>query len=202
MIARLFGKVVEKGLDHAVLDVGGVGYKVFASVGTLASLPPPGGEAALRVHTHVAEAALDLYGFADALEEQVFHCLLGAPNIGCKKAIQMLSGLPAEEIVDAVRSEDAKRLAGAHGVGKKTAERLVVELKDRIGALSASVPVSSKKAPEPALENLLEQLMSGLVGLGFKIDQARGAAESTLEDLGEDELPVLLRDALRRLRRG
>lgn len=202
MIARLRGKVLEKGVDHVVMDVCGVGYRVFASLGTLAALPPPGEEATLRAHTNVAETALDLYGFLDGLEEEVFHCLIGAPNVGCKKAMQILSGLPAADIVAAVRSGDAARLSKAHGVGKKTAERLVVELRDRLGALGDRVPEAAESTEGSAVPPaLLENVTSGLVGLGFKRDQARAAAEATLEELGGDDLPVLLRDALQRLRK-
>jgi holliday junction DNA helicase RuvA len=203
MIARLFGTVLEKGIDHVIVDAGGVGYRVFASVGTLAALPAPGGEVRLRIHTHVAETAFDLYGFADVLEEQVFHCLIDAPNIGCKKALQILSGLPAEEIVAAVRAGDAGRLSKAHGVGKKTAERLVVELRDRIATLPVGLKeVGGEGEAAPAGGTLLDHVTSGLVGLGYKPDAAEAAAEAALADLGGEDLPALLRDALQRLRKG
>ncbi len=200
MIARITGTVLEKGVDHVIVDACGVGYKVFASLGTLSMLPAPGGEAALRVHTNVAETAFDLYGFGDGLEEEVFRCLIGAPNIGCKKAMQILSGLPASEIVAAVRSGDVASLARAHGVGKKTAERLVVELRDRIAALvTERKDIDDSRRPRPTA--VVDHVTSGLVGLGFKLEQARSAAEATVEEIGGDDLPALLRDALQRLRR-
>jgi Holliday junction DNA helicase RuvA len=194
LIARLHGKVVDKGVDHAIVDVGGVGYLVHASVGTLASLPL-GDAATLRIHTHVREDALDLYGFADEVEELVFRELIATPNIGCKKAITILSGLPAEEIVDAIREGDAPRLARAHGVGKKTAERLVVELKDRLARFA---PGAAGKAPKGTL---VDDLVSGLTNLGYKADAATAAAEEVLAELGGNDLSTLLREALGRLRK-
>ncbi len=194
MIARLHGKVTDKGVDHAIVDVGGVGYRVHASVGTLASLPL-GDTATLRIHTHVREDALDLYGFADEIEELVFHELIATPNIGCKKAITILSGLPAEEIVDAIRAGDAPRLAKAHGVGKKTAERLVVELKDRLDRFA---PGAAGKAPGGTLT---DDLVSGLTNLGYKGEAAAAAAEQVLAEIGGNDLSTLLREALGRLRK-
>ena len=194
MIARLHGQVIHKGVDHAIVDVGGVGYRVHASVGTLASLPL-GDTATLRIHTHVREDALDLYGFADEIEELVFHQLIATPNIGCKKAITILSGLPAEEIVDAIRAGDAPRLAKAHGVGKKTAERLVVELKDRLDRFALG---PAGKAPGGTL---VDDLVSGLTNLGYKADAAAAAAEEVLAEIGGDDLSTLLREALGRLRK-
>lgn len=195
MIARLTGTVVEKGLDHAIVDVGGVGYRVFASVGTLATLTLGAERTSLRIHTHVREDTLDLYGFADEVEELVFHELIATPNIGCKKAIAILSGLPAEEIVAAIRDGDAPRLARAHGVGKKTAERLVVELKDRIVRIAPNGAATPRAAP------LSEDLVSGLTNLGYKADAAAAAAEEVLAEIGGDDLSRLLREALGRLRR-
>lgn len=198
MIARLTGVVAEKGIDHVVLDVHGVGYRVAGTVSTLAALPPVGESATLNIHTHVREDTLDLYGFSNALEETVFHALISTPNIGCKKAINILSGLPAEEVIAAVRAEDPVRLAKARGVGKKTAERLVVELKDR-------VPLTAVEAGGGLAANghspVLDDLVGGLTNLGYKADVARQTAEVVLAELGDAELPALLREALGRLRR-
>lgn len=198
MIARLTGKITDKGVDHAVVDVGGVGYLVYASVGALSAWPAAE-TVSLRVHTHVREDTLELYGFADEAEELVFHELIATPNIGCRKAVHILSGLPAEEIVAAVRDGDSKRLAKAHGVGKKTAERLVVELKDRLPNLTP--PKGGTKAPAGGSRKL-DELVSGLVNLGYKADLAERVAEEVLEDHGDADLPTLLREVLGRLRRG
>ncbi len=173
------------------MDVGGVGYLVHASVSTLAALPRPGGEATLRIHTHVRDDALELYGFVDPEEEMVFRQLIQTPNIGCKKALAILSSLPARDVVEAVRAGDAPRLARAHGIGKKTAERLVLELKDRLGAGAEASPVAG------AIET---DLVRGLTGLGFKEDASRRVARAVLEALPDAELPVLLKEAIARLR--
>lgn len=196
MIARLRGELLEKGLDHAIVDVGGVGYRVFASLPTLAGLPAPGAQVSLRIHTHVREDAFELFGFATEVEEMVFEQLIATPNIGCKKAITILSGLPAEEVVAAIRDGDAARLAKAHGVGKKTAERLVVELRDRLSRL---VPVEGGRSTLTG--GPVEDVVSGLTNLGYKADDARAAAEEVVAELGGADLPLLLRESLSRLRR-
>ena len=191
MIGRLTGRIVEKTASEVIVDVGGVGYLVHASVSTLAALPRPGGEATLRIHTHVRDDALELYGFVDPEEEMVFRQLIQTPNIGCKKALSILSSLPAEEVVAAVRAGDAPRLARAHGIGKKTAERLVLELKDRLG--------SGREAAAPA-RTLEADLVRGLTGLGFKEEACRRAAREVLAAHPDAELPVLLKQAIALLR--
>ena len=139
MIARLAGKVAEKGADHVVLDVGGVGYLVHLSAVTLASLPPQGGEAALRTFTNVRQDAIELYGFATEEEEAVFRALIDVKGVGPRAAQNILSGIDARELAQAVAGGDVARLTKVPGIGKKTAERLVVELKEKL-ALSRAPP--------------------------------------------------------------
>ena len=136
MIARLSGIVVEKRDDHAILDVNGVGYRVQLSAASLAALPAPGEKAALRTHTHVREDALQLFGFATEEEEAVFHELIGVKNVGPRAAQNILSGIEPRELARAVAEGDVGRLTKVPGVGKKTAERLVVELKEKLLSLA------------------------------------------------------------------
>ena len=195
MIARLAGVVLEKGADHAIIDVNGVGYRVQLSRTALAALPPPGEKAQLRCHTHVREDALQLFGFVSEEEESVFHELMGVKNVGPRAAQNILSGIEARDLARAVAVGDVARLTQVPGVGKKTAERLVVELKDRLAALArAGVP---KGAPA---EGPLEQLTQALLGLGFKAAQAEAAAEKLRAGAAGKALDELLRDALQLLR--
>ncbi|RMG17968.1 MAG: Holliday junction branch migration protein RuvA [Deltaproteobacteria bacterium] len=191
MIGRLTGRVAEKTASEVIVDVGGVGYLVHASISTLAALPKVGAETTLRIHTHVRDDALELYGFVDPEEEMVFRQLIQTPNIGCKKALAILSSLPAREVVEAVRAGDVRRLARAHGIGKKTAERLVLELKDRLA--QGEVGAAGGHPTEA-------DLVAGLVGLGFKEDAARRAAREAIAERPEAELAALLKEAIARLR--
>jgi Holliday junction DNA helicase RuvA len=193
VIARLSGVVLEKGPDHALLDVGGVGYRVQLSQASLGRLPPPGEKAALRIHTHVREDALQLFGFASEEEEAVFHELIGVKNVGPRAAQNILSGIEARELARAVADGDVARLTKVPGVGKKTAERLVVELKEKLLALARAA------APGRPGGGALEQLEQALLGLGYRAPQAQQAAEALRERAGEP-LDVLLRDALKLLR--
>ena len=198
MIARLTGEVLEKGAESLVIDVQGVGYLVHASLETLARCPPAGETVRLRVVTQVREDAIELFGFHSPLEELVFTKLIQIPSIGPRKAINILSSLPAEEVIAAVRDEDAKRLSQANGVGKKTAERLILELKDKVAGLSAG----AEGAPAaPTHRALADDLVAGLEGLGYRREQAEEAARGVLKARPEGELPELLREALSLLRK-
>lgn len=194
MIARLAGLVAEKGEDHAVVDVGGIGYRVHLSQPTLASLPPVGEKVALRTYTHVREDVLQLFGFAGEEEESVFHELMGVKNVGPRAALNILSGIEPRDLARAVADGDVARLTRVPGVGKKTAERLVLELKEKLVALARAAAPRSQ-APRGALE----QLAQALTGLGYKAPQAEQAAEA-LRDRADRPLDELLREALKLLR--
>jgi Holliday junction DNA helicase RuvA len=195
VIARLGGIVVEKGEDHAIVDVNGVGYRVQLSRTSLAALPPPGGKATLRCHTHVREDALQLFGFASEEEESVFHELIGVKNVGPRAAQNILSGIAPRDLARAVAEGDVGRLTQVPGVGKKTAERLVVELKERLASLARAA------APRgPAATGPLDQLQQALLGLGFKPAQAEGAVEKLRASAAGKAIDELLRDALALLR--
>jgi holliday junction DNA helicase RuvA len=196
VIARLSGKLAEVGDGFAVLDVGGVGYLVHLSRLSLAGLPARGEAVSLRILTHVREDALDLFGFASEEEEAVFRALIQVKGVGPRAAQNILSGIEARELAQAVASGDVVRLTKVPGVGKKTAERLVVELKDRLATLArASGP--ARTAPGA---DALEQLRTALLNLGYRPPQADGAVEALREAAQGRRLDDLLREALKLLR--
>jgi Holliday junction DNA helicase RuvA len=196
VIARLTGTVLEKGDGEAILDVNGVGYRVHLSTVSLSALPPLGERATLRCHTHVREDALDLFGFATEEEEAVFHELVGVKNVGPRAAQNILSGIEAKELAQAVAQGDLARLTKVPGIGKKTAERLVVELKEKLVALArAAGPARPKPGAGP-----LEQLAQALVNLGYRPAQAEEVAASFRDEARDKRLDELLREALKRLR--
>lgn len=196
MIARLTGVVEEKQEGAVVLDVNGVGYLVRLSAGSLAALPARGERAALRIHTHVREDALDLYGFATEEEQEVFRALVDVKGVGPRAAQNILSGIEPRDLAQAVAHGDVARLTRVPGVGKKTAERLVVELKDKLLALARAAGPAKAKAGG----GILEQLAQALVGLGYKPVQAEEAAQALREEVEGKTLDELLREALKRMR--
>jgi Holliday junction DNA helicase RuvA len=196
VIARLSGVLAEKGDGEVVVDVGGVGYRVFVSDVSLGGLPPRGEKVALRTYTHVREDALDLYGFASEEEEAVFRELIGVKNVGPRAAQNILSGIQARDLAVAVAQGDVARLTKVQGVGKKTAERLVVELKDKLVALArAAGPARARPGADA-----LEQLRTALVNLGYKAPQADGALDALRDGAEGKRLDELLREALKLLR--
>jgi Holliday junction DNA helicase RuvA len=196
VIARLAGTIAEKLEDGAIVDVNGVGYRVFLSTPSLAAVTQ-GERAALRVHTHVREDALTLFGFATAEEEAVFHELIGVSQVGPKAALNILSGIGARDLALAVAQGDVARLTKIPGVGKKTAERLVVELKEKLAAVARSA--APRRA---ALPGALEQVEQALLGLGFRPPQAQAAVEALREDAAGKTVEALLKEALKRMRAG
>lgn len=202
MIASLSGLVEEKRADEVVVDVNGVGYRVFVSLRSQARLPPEGQKVKLRVQTIVREDALDLYGFMTAAEEQLFVMLTSVSHVGPKLAMNVLSGLEPGELAHAIGSGDVARLTKLHGVGRKTAERLVVELKDKMQPLLVAPlsAVAANAGGEPAPERRSD-LIAALVNLGYKPAQAEKAAEQAEQRSGADApLEALIREALRTAR--
>jgi Holliday junction DNA helicase RuvA len=195
VIARLAGIVAEKEADGAVVDVGGVGYRVLLSQASLAALPPVGERVLLRTYTHVREDALALFGFATAEEESVFQALLGVSQVGPRAALHILSGIEARELALAIAQGDVARLTRVPGVGKKTAERLVVELKEKLAKVARAA--SPRRA---ALPGALEQLEQALLGLGFKPQQAASAVEALRGEAAGKSAEALLKEALKRMR--
>jgi len=191
MIAHLRGRLIARHPNQAIVDAGGVGYDVVISVPTFSELPPLGGEVALHIHTHVREDQLALYGFLRPEEKQLFEKLLTVSGIGPKLAITILSGMPTDEMVNAIRGNDVARLTKIPGIGKKTAERMVLELRDKL-AVAGNEPA----AVMPSFSALQEDVLSALVNLGYQraaAEKALGAVEKngSFDSMFRDALSVL-----------
>ena len=173
MIAHLRGKLLAKHPNQAIVDTGGVGYDVTISVPTFSDLPGIGGEVTLHIHTHVREDTIALYGFLRSAEKSLFEKLIMVSGIGPKLAITILSGMPADEMVNAIRGSDIARLTRIPGIGKKTAERMVLELRDKL-----PVEKHGEIAAVPALSSVEEDVISALVNLGYQRSMAEKALSS------------------------
>jgi Holliday junction DNA helicase RuvA len=177
MIAHLRGRVLEKTPNRVVIDAAGVGYDVTISVASFSGLPAEGSEVSLFIHTHVREDALSLYGFLRRDEKRVFERLIGVSGIGPKLAITVLSGIAADALVAALRGNDIAALTRIPGVGKKTAERMVLELRDKLDGFEAA-PTA------PPASRMEEDVVSALVNLGYQRGPAEHAAKRALEKAG------------------
>jgi Holliday junction DNA helicase RuvA len=201
VIAHLRGRLLSLSPELAVVDAGGVGYAVHVPVSTYYELQrlPAGAEVALHVHTHVREDALALYGFWSERERQLFERLITVSGVGPRLARAILSGLPAEDLLRALAAGDLARLSRIPGVGKKTAERLVLELRDKAVELSRETAASAAAAA--ALPPGDEDLLDALVNLGYRRADAERALAEVRQANAEAAVPDLLRLALRRLAR-
>jgi len=174
MIAHLRGNVFSKQPDRVIVDAGGVGYDVAISIPTFTSLPSEGAPVALHIFTHVREESISLFGFAEVAEKKLFEKLLAVSGIGPKLAITVLSGIAPERLVAAIRGQDHATLTHIPGIGKKTAERVVLELKDKLDEL-ASAPVGQIAGP------VGDDVLSAMVNLGYARPLAQKAIESVIE---------------------
>jgi holliday junction DNA helicase RuvA len=196
MIARLSGTLLDKAADTVIVDVGGVGYLVHLSLQTMSRLPAEGSRVDLRTYTHVREDALQLYGFAGEDEERLFHLLIGVSGVGPRLALNVLSGMPAAELAEAIIGGEIARLTRISGVGKKTAERLVLELKDKLKTAGIALRPAASLTPIPLSGG--GALISALVNLGYKPAAAEHTADAVRRSLGvsapvEDQLREALR---------
>jgi len=198
MIGRLTGRVVTQEADGAVLlEVAGVGYELLVPLGTLGRAgADDSGRVTLWVHTHVREDALALFGFADEIERGAFRALIGVSNVGPKIAVAVLGALPAAELARAVARRDLSALTGIPGIGKKIAERLMLELRDKLPVLTASSPAARAATSNGALADASERLRSALTGMGFKPSEAERAVAALGERGREGSLEERLREAL------
>ena len=188
MIAHLRGKLIARHPNQAIVETAGVGYEVVISVPTFSDLPPLGGEVALFIHTHVREDQLALYGFLKPEEKQLFEKLITVSGIGPKLAITILSGMAAAELGNAIRGNDLARLTKIPGIGRKTAERLVLELRDKLPVAGQEVVTAV-----PALSAVQEDVLSALVNLGYQ----QAAAEKALASVAKDgSFDAMFRGAL------
>lgn len=207
MIGRLKGLVDEFGDDHLIVDVGGVGYKVFATSRTLGSLPPNGGPIALHIETHVREDHIHLYGFPTAEEQRWFCLLTSVQGVGNRVAMALLGALSPIDILQALAAQDRASLTRAEGVGPKLAARILTELKDKAGdiLLETGQPgtgAGSEKMRTHVLDPVTDDAISALVNLGYGRSAAFAAvAEVTRRIHGEKQLDVLIPAALKELAR-
>jgi Holliday junction DNA helicase RuvA len=194
MIARLSGVLEDKDPDHLIVDVGGVGYLVFVSLQTFYRLPELGQRVSLHIHTHVREDVLQLFGFLDEQEKAGFVLLKGVSGIGPRLAVNILSGIPVEDLEDALRAGDVTRLLAIPGVGRRTAERLVVELREKVGTFPGSDGLAV-----PGAESVVSaDAVSALINLGYRQSQAEKAVQGALRD-GRATLTDIIQESLRSL---
>lgn len=207
MIAHLNGTLLAKQATSVILDVGGVGYEVTIPLSTFFELEEAGASIQLRIYTHVREDALQLFGFKTARERELFQRLISVSGIGPKLGITMLSGMNADEIITSIRTNNLARLTSIPGVGKKTAERLVIELRDKITALSspaleeefASGSAQSAAASEDAMR---DDALSALLNFGYQKAAAEKAITSAMQEGGDISVEAILRRSLRQLAKG
>lgn len=193
MIALLSGEVAVRRTDHVVVACGGVGYRLAVSTETLRRLPPVGGHATLHTHLIVRDDALALYGFASETERDLFLWLIGVQSVGPKVALAVLSGGSPRDLLAAVAAGDVARLQAVPGVGRRTAERIVVELREKVGAAAAQETVVVAGADDPRRE-----ARDGLVGLGYSPQEAEDLLDDAPDGAPEDLIAHALRGARRR----
>jgi len=196
VIAYLRGRLFEKHPNRIVLDVNGVGYDVTVPLSTFYGLDEPGSEIALRIHTHVREDMLSLYGFATLLEQELFERLIGVSGIGPKVALAVLSGIEPPDLIRAIERGDLARLTAIPGVGKKTSERIVLELKDRLPRAQVEVTPSGGDVQSPPLR---DDVLSALMNLGYHRPLAEKAVESAVKSTPDGDFAHTLKQALREL---
>src|SRR3954468_6585846 len=189
MIAHLRGRLIAKHPNQAIVEAGGVGYDVTISVPTYSDLPAFGGEVALHIHTHVREDAIALFGFLRSEEKLLFERLISVSGIGPKLAITILSGMPTADMVSSIRGNDIARLTRIPGIGKKTAERMVLELRDKLEHFVAT-PAA------PPVSPIEEDVISALVNLGYQRSAAERALAAAAKQGPKADFDVLFRDAL------
>ena len=200
MIGFLSGKILEKDANTLIVDVGGVGYEVTIPLSTFYELGEVGSEVSLRIFTHVREDALQLFGFKTTRERDLYLKLISVQGIGAKSGITMLSGMSADEIVSAIRTNNLARLTSIPGVGKKTAERLVIELRDKIADFGTGTAAGAAAAGSSSdNDSVFDDALSALVNLGYQRNAAEKALQDATKDGAESNVQKLLRAALQKL---
>jgi len=196
VIGRLVGRLASKAADHVILDVGGVGYLVHIPLSTFYELPEAESPASLWIHTYVREDALALYGFLTERERALFLMLLDVAGIGPRVALTVLSGMPPPDLVEALRGQDVRRLTSVPGVGKKTAERMILELAEKVQRLAVE-----PAAPRPAAV-AAEDAVSALVNLGYRRGEAERVADAIVRSGAPADFGEFLKVALKKLTGG
>ena len=205
MIAALSGRILFKHNDRVVVDVSGVGYEVFVTTDCISRLPDKGEEIFLHIHTYVREDTLVLFGFPEEQEKELFLMLKTVAGVGPKLALATLSGMPAGELCRAIAEGDSKRLTALPGIGKKTAERICIELQDKVGRLAPGVSIGGGAPAAPARPgSAVYDVLSALANLGYADPVARQALAAVKKQVGEEafnglSFEEMIRDALRAL---
>ncbi|HMQ04137.1 MAG TPA: Holliday junction branch migration protein RuvA [Pyrinomonadaceae bacterium] len=205
MIALLSGKLLEKHTNTAIVDVGGVGYEVSIPLTTFYDLGEIGSHVELRIYTHVREDAIQLFGFSSARDRELYLKLISVQGVGARSGITMLSGMSAEEIITAIRTDNVAKLTAIPGVGRKTAERLVVELRDKLADLAvgstaaAAAGSGSVESPDSDPVGVFDDALSALVNLGYQKNAAEKALQQARQDGVEPSVQKMLKAALQRL---
>jgi len=203
MIALISGRLAAKAPGSVVVDVHGVGYQVLIPLSSFYELPEPGNEVSLHIHTHVREDALLLYGFLTEKEKGLFLALTGVSGVGPKLALNIISGLPFDTLVEAIVRGDDARVATIPGIGKKTAARLILELKDKVAALGFEADTTGPCKVGTGANRQKDEAVSALVNLGYNKGHAEDAVKRVCASGGDDvQLEALIREALKVLSKG
>lgn len=205
MIAYLSGKLLEKEANSVIVDVNGVGYEVAIPLSTFYELGEVGSDVQLRIYTYVREDTLSLFGFKSLREKELFLKLISVSGIGAKSGIGILSGMSADEIINAIRSNNLVRLNSIPGIGKKTAERIVIELRDKINSISAGTIETSQTSETPTISSgndVYDDAVSALTNLGYQRQFAEKALNQAMQEGTEMSVQKLLRRSLQLLAKG
>lgn len=205
MIGYLSGKLLKKDANTVIIDVNGVGYEVTIPLSTFYDLGEIGEDVELRIYTYVREDTLQLFGFKTLREKELYLKLISVQGIGAKSGISMLSGMSSDEIIVAIRTDDFVRLTSIPGVGKKTAERIVIELRDKLNDLQTGETVgtmSEDARPLEAVDAVYDDALSALVNLGYQQNAAAKALKKAIQDGTEMSVQKLLRKSLQNLAKG
>lgn len=201
MIAHLKGVLLKKTTDSLIIDISGVGYEVFVPLSTFYTLPEEDERISLNIHTHVKEDAFVLFGFKTILEKRIFRLLISVSGIGPRLAINILSGIGPVDLIEAIAHGDVVKLQSIPGVGKKTAERIALELKDKAGKIRSDLNVPVIKTRTPEDKTVFDDALSALINLGYQTKSAKIAVEKAVSRLADDtvSLEIVIKEALRQL---
>jgi Holliday junction DNA helicase RuvA len=201
MIARISGTLIEKSVAHIIIEAHGIGYRIFVPLTTFYELPELGEAVSLRIYTNVREDAIHLFGFNTNEEKDVFELMIGVTGIGPKLAINILSGMAARDLMEAISHGNVGRLVGIPGVGRKTAERMVLELKDKLTKLLVDKSGFEMASLVKEADLLQEDAMSALVNLGYRSSAVRDVLEKVIQSSADEKLTldILLKRALKLL---
>jgi len=199
MIARIKGVLLKKTTESIIIDIKGIGYEVITPLSTFYAMPEEDEQVSLHIHTHVREDALILFGFKTPLEKKIFRLLISVSGIGPKLAINILSGMGPDELIDAIARGDAVRLQSIPGVGKKTAERMALELKDKAQKIRTDLEFLPSQVTRREDQKILDDALSALLNLGYPAKPAAHAVEKALTEIDKVSLEGVIREALKSL---